>query len=365
MALLELGKDVFASAVVDTSVLLLRKGGANGTFPAVDVDHLSEGDFPPERMLWGRVRPDGEAPWSILTPLEESVIDKMRAKGTPLGKWDIRINRGVLTGYNEAFIIDDATRQALVEEDQRSADIIKPVLRGKDIQRYKAKWAGRWLIATHNGYGGVPSINVDDYPAVKAYLDWFYPQLEKRQDKGRTPYNLRNCAYYDEFAKEKLFWIDLTENGRFAYNDSQTFSVNTVYMISGASIKFLCAVLNSSLITWYMKNAALTSGMGTPRWFAVSVEAIPVPKVHSAKQRPFIKLVDSILEAKAANPDTDTSSLEWEIDRLVYDLYGLTEEEDTAIERRLGLIHQTDEEEDAALARAMDEALAGTSHLSG
>ena len=157
-------------------------------------------------------------------------------------------------------------------------------------------------------------------------------------DKGRTPYNLRNCVYYKEFSKEKLFWIDLTENGRFAYDDGVIFCANSAYMITGPSIRYLCAVLNSTLITWYMRNTALNSGMGTPRWVRFTVERLPIPIIAAAKQRPFIRLVDSILEAKAANPDTDTSSLEWEIDRLVYDLYGLTEEEDTAIERRLGLI---------------------------
>ena len=144
---MELGKDVFESAIVDTGVLLLRKGRMNGAFPAVDVDHLPNSQFPPDGSSWGRVRPDGEAPWSILSPLEQSVMEKMQTKGTPLGEVGSRINRGVLTGYNKAFIIDDATRQALVDEDPNSADIIKPVLRGKDIQRYRAKWAGRWLIA--------------------------------------------------------------------------------------------------------------------------------------------------------------------------------------------------------------------------
>ena len=358
LALLELGKDVFGSAIVDTSVLILREGNENGTFPAVDVDHLSDSDFPPEGVLWGRVRPDGEAPWAILSPLEQSVMEKMQAEGTPLREWDIRINYGIKTGYNKAFIIDDATRRALVDEDPNSADIIKPILRGRDIQRYQAKWAGRWLIATHNGYGHLPPVAIRNYPAVKAYLDRFYSQLEKRQDQGRTPYNLRNCVYYEEFAKEKLFWMDLTEHGRFAYDDGDMFCANTAYMITGPSIRYLCAVLNSSLVTWYMKNTALNSGMGTPRWVRFTVERLPIPRISAAEQLPFIRLVDSIFEAKDADPDADTSHLEWEIDRLVYDLYGLTEEEDTAVERSLGLIHQTDEEEDEALARAMDEALA-------
>ncbi len=357
LALLELGKDVFDSAIVDSCVLLLRKGSANGAFRAVDMDRLPDGKFPPNPNLWGRVRPDHEAPWSILSLTEHSVMDKMRTVGTPLAEWDVKINYGIKTGYNKAFIIDGETRQALIDSDPNSEDIIKPILRGRDILRYRVKWAELWFIATHNGYGNVPAIEIDDYPAVKAHLDCHYPQLAKRQDKGRTPYNLRNCAYYEDFTKEKLFWIDLTEYGRFAYYENERFCVNTAYMITGTSIKYLCAVLNSNLITWYVKNTALNSGMGVPRWVRFTVGRLPIPKTSVAEQRPFVRLVDSILDDKAARSGAYTGKQEREIDRLVYDLYGLTEEEVTAIERRLGLIHATDEKEDAALSRAIEEGL--------
>ena len=357
LVLVELGKDVFASAIVDTGVLLLRKGSMNGTFPAVDVDHLPSSQFPPDGSLWGRVRPDGEAPWSILSPLEQSVMEKMQTKGTPLGEWDVKINNGIKTGYNKAFIIDDQTRLELINRDPTSADIIKPILRGQDIQRYRARWAGLWLIGTHNGYVNVPSIDPDDYPAVKVYLNRFYPQLEKRQDKGKTPYNLRNCTYYEEFTKEKLFWMQMSGSGRFSYADGGIYSNQKAFMITGESLKYLCGLLNSTLSTWFMKNTGVTTGMGLVQWDKFSVQRLPIPKVSSEEQHPFVQLVDSILETKDANPDADTSHLEWEIDRLVYDLYGLTEEEDTAIERSLGLIHQTDEEEDAAIARAIEEGL--------
>ena len=125
---------------------------------------------------------------------------------------------------------------------------------------------------------------------------------------------------------------------------------------SGEDIKYLRAVMNSTLIRWYLEQIAPISGMETPRWKKVYVETIPIPRISTAEQSPFIRLVDEILRAKSADPVTDTSYLEWDIDRLVYDLYGLTEEEDTAIERSLGLIHQTDEEEDAALVKWMLEA---------
>ena len=208
---------------------------------------------------------------------------------------------------------------------------------------------------THNGFGTVPAIDVNKYPAVKAHLNAHYPQLEKRGDKGKTPYNLRDCAYYEDFAKEKLLWIELVERGRFTYDDSGVFCANSAYILSGHSIKYLGALLNSTLVTWFMNNTALTSGMGATRWIKSFMETIPIPKLSSAKQRPFVRIVERILEAKTADPDADTGPVEWEIDRLVYDLYGLTEGEATAVERSLGLIHATDEEEDAALLRAMDE----------
>ena len=355
LSLLDLGKDVFDSAIVDSSVLLLRSGGANGAFRAVDMDRVPNSDFPPDDRLWGRVRPSGETPWSILSPPEQRAMDKMVAVGIPLKQWDVRINSGIKTGYNKAFIIDTQTMEELIEQDPGSEEIIKPLLRGKDIQRYRAQWTDKWLIDSHNGYGNVPAIEIEDYPAVKIYLDTFFPQLERRQDKGKTPYNLRNCAYHRDFEEEKLFWMDLTDRGRFSYSDSEMCCINTAYMMTGSPVKFLCAILNSALSSWFMRNTASTSGMGVTRWFSVFVEEIPIPHISIDQQRPFVRLVDEILEAKASDPDADTSHLEWEIDRLVYDLYGLTDEEDTAIERGLGLIHATDEEEDAAMLKWMLE----------
>ena len=355
MLLLELGKDVFESAIVDSGVLMLRMGGVGQAFRAVDMDRVKAKDFPPAPELWGQVWPEGDAPWSILSPTEHSVLDKMREKGTPLKDWGLRINFGIKTGYNGAFIIDNTTKEELVGTDQKSAEIIKPVLRGRDIQRYQAKWAGLWLIDAHNGYANVPAVDIDNYPAIKSHLDRFHLQLERRYDKGKTPYNLRSCAYHQEFAKAKLFWMEMTSMGRFSYSETETYCNTKGYFLTGESLKYVCAVLNSSLIAWLMGNTATTTGMGVTEWTKVSVERIPIPKISAGKQRPFVRMVDKILEAKVADPNADTDYLEWDIDRLVYDLYGLTEEEDTAVERALGLIHQTDEEEDAAILRAMLE----------
>ena len=232
LRLLELGKDVFASAIVDSNVLILRKGGGGETFPAVDMDTLPTVDFPPQESLWGQVRPDSEAPWSILSAVEQRVMGKMRAAGTPLAEWDVNINYGIKTGYNDAFIIDDATRRALIAKDPKSAEIIKPVLRGRDIQRYQAEWAGLWHIATFPSIG----IAIDDYPTVKKHLSSF--GKDRLEQTGATLPNGRRSrkktqnawfetqdaiAYYEDFAKEKLFWMDMSSRGKFAYSDTEMY----------------------------------------------------------------------------------------------------------------------------------------------
>ena len=327
-----MGKDVFENAIVDTNILLVRRGQSDAICKAVDMDRLPNKAFPPEESLWMPFTPQADKPWSLLSPTEQSIRRKMQTIGTPLKQWDISIYRGVTTGYNAAFIIDNATKERLVKEDPKSADIIKPILRGRDVRRWRAQWVKLWLIDTHNGYGKVPAINIDDYPAVKKWLDKFYPQLAKRQDQGQTPYNLRHCAYHQLFLKEKLVWITLVENGRFSYDGEGFYCEASTFIMTGEYVKYLCAVLNAKLIRWFLQQVAPTSGMGVFQWKKVYVETIPIPKIPEEAQRPFIELVDRILKIKTASPAADTSKLESNIDRLVYQLYKLTESEIAAIE---------------------------------
>ncbi|MXW79393.1 MAG: hypothetical protein F4Z57_10515, partial [Gemmatimonadetes bacterium] len=219
LRLLEMGKDVFENAIVDTNILIVRHCHNGVAGKAVDMDRLSDKSFPPTESLWEELRLQGEKPWSALSGIEQSIMDKMEAVGTPLKEWDIAIYRGVLTGYNDAFVIDNDTKEALIAEDPRSADIIKPVLRGRDIQRYRAEWAKLWLIATF------PTLvlNIDDYPAVKRHLLSFgKARLEQsgktlpngtksRKKTVHAWYELQDtCAYHEVFKKEKLIWMDLT-----------------------------------------------------------------------------------------------------------------------------------------------------------
>ena len=164
------------------------------------------------------------------------------------------------------------------------------------------------------------------------HLDQFYPKLEKRYDKGRTPYNLRNCAYHAEFSKEKLIWMDMSPEGRFAYSGTGLYCNDKGFIMTGNSLRYLCAVMNSTTITWFIKNTGLTTGLGLIQWKKFAVQRLPIPKITVAEQRPFTRLVDDILAAKATDQAADTSEQEREINRLVYTLYGLNEEEIAAVE---------------------------------
>ena len=151
-------------------------------------------------------------PWVILSPIEQSIRRKIESIGTPLKDWDINIYRGVLTGYNDAFIISTEKRDEILANCQtegervRTAELIRPILRGRDIRRYGYKWAELWIINIHNGIKGkLPRIKIEDYPAIKAHLDLYWDKISKRTDKGDTPYNLRNCAYMRIFLSQKLY----------------------------------------------------------------------------------------------------------------------------------------------------------------
>ena len=184
--------------------------------------------------------------WVILTEIEQRIKAKIEAVGVPLKDWNINIYRGILTGYNEAFIIDGKKKDELIAEDPKSAEIIRPILRGRDIKRYGYDFADLWLINTHNGVKekGIKPINIEDYPAVKKHLDQYYPQLKKRADKGETPYNLRNCAYMEDFSKPKIVWKIIGNQMAFAYDANNYVMNNACYIMTGDHLDYLLAVLN-------------------------------------------------------------------------------------------------------------------------
>lgn len=230
---------------------------------------------------------NGES-WAILSPIEQSIKAKIEAIGTPLRDWDIKINRGVLTGLNEAFIIDRSTRERLIAQDPKSAEIIRPILRGKDIKRNTYDFKDLYLITTHNGYEDTPAIDVTDYPAVKDWLDseqWNNKQhlgtsserLAARTDKGRTPYNLRDCKYMDDFSRQKIMFSRISGNEPcFALDDDGYMTNDTGYIITGDHLDYLLEQLTSDVI-WFAFRRYYMGG-GIEKEFKVNnLASLPIP----------------------------------------------------------------------------------------
>ncbi|HEF3083157.1 TPA: class I SAM-dependent DNA methyltransferase [Campylobacter coli] len=275
---------------------------------------------------------------------------KIERIGTPLKEWQgLNIYRGILTGYNEAFIITTEKRNEILAnckdeaEKERTAKLIRKMLRGRDIKRYSYEWAGLWVINTHNGYKNqngekVEAINIEHYPSLKKHFDEFYPQLEKRADKGLTPYNLRNCAYLDEFEKEKIVWNPVSGEYLFSYIKEHIFFNNSLFMMTldVFSLKYILAFMNSNCYKWLITLKTNLIQTGSYAYGAKDkIERLPIPKINSKNEKlanELISLVDEILKAKEQDKNANTQELENKINSIVYKLYNLTEEEIKIIE---------------------------------
>ena len=262
--------------------------------------------------------------WSILSDIERSIKAKIEAIGTPLKEWDIQINYGIKTGFNDAFIIDSAKRDEILgtcqtdDERRRTAEIIRPILRGRDIRRYGYEWADLWLINTHNGVkGSLERIHIEDYPAIKQHLDYYWDKIESRADKGDTPYTLRNCAYVDEFSKPKIVWGNLNTRGSYAMTPENMFINAPACMIVPGS-QYLLAMLNSKVSDYYIRNLGVVRNGGFFEYKPMFVEQIPVPL-------PREEVVTSIEEV--FNSDASDEQKDKRLEEIVESMFDFTEPE--------------------------------------
>ncbi|EHQ8317452.1 Eco57I restriction-modification methylase domain-containing protein [Campylobacter jejuni] len=274
---------------------------------------------------------------------------KIERIGTPLKEWQgLNIYRGILTGYNEAFIITTEKRNEILAnckdeaEKELTAKLIRKMLRGRDIKRYSYEWAGLWVIGTF------PSLKLDieQYPALKQYLSQFLPRIEQSGEKGCRKKTSNkwfetqdNIAYYEEFEKEKIVWNRISSDLCFSYDNQKNFILDSMFSItfySNINLKYLIANLNSSISKFWIKNNAATLGDGI-YGAKIYIEKLPIPKINSKNQKlvdELINLVDEILKAKEQNKNASTQELENKINSLTYKLYNLTEDEIKIIENK-------------------------------
>ncbi|WP_423750202.1 Eco57I restriction-modification methylase domain-containing protein [Helicobacter pylori] len=279
--------------------------------------------------------------------------DKIESVGTPLKDWDIQINYGIKTGANEAFIIPTEKREEILnacktqEERECTERLIKPILRGKDIKRYSYEWADLWVINTHNGYTSnlkskIPPIDIAKYPAIKTHLDAHWDTIATRCDQGDTPYHLRNCAYLEDFEKEKIVYGEIVQEPRFYLDNGECglgyfYAEATSFILTGEHLCYLLGMLHSKLITFAFKTFYAGGGLGESgyRYKKAFIERLPIPQITKSNQPTADKITDGakqILALKEKDPKANTQKLEKEIDALVYQLYNLTDEEIKIIE---------------------------------
>ena len=317
------GIKVFDTATVDVNILLYAKEKSTFNTQACIVKdkELKELSLYVSQHAQTTQFKNADS-WVILSDIEQRIKAKIEAIGTPLKDWDIQINYGIKTGFNDAFIINGEKKAELIAQDPKSAEIIRPILRGRDIKRYGYEFADLYLINTHNGVKekGIKRIDIDDYPAIKAHLDSFYQQLEKRQDKGDTPYNLRNCAYIEDFSKQKIIWKIIGNELAFCIENGNFMINNACYLLTGNHLEYIVAFLNSKPIKWFSLQTNMNkTGVGDMQVGAQNISLFPIPIPKAQYEQEIINLLKIIDYQK--------------VEKLINEIYQLSEEEIIFIEK--------------------------------
>ena len=351
------GLKVFDSATVDTSIITFAK-----TPPSLEssFDYLA----PTQPSLLDNqhhAQPIHQSSLSkdsfiFQNQANQALKAKIESLGTPLKEWDISINYGIKTGYNEAFIIDSAKREEILNnckdksEKTRTSKLIKKMLRGRDIKRYSYEWAELWLIFIPWHFPNVenPKTMQENEKDLQTQFPALYKHLishkEKLSARNKDETGIRyewyclqrwGANYHKEFEKEKVVWAEMTNAPSFIYDNNSFFINQTCYFLIHEHNKYLLGILNSNLIHIYMKSISSNLGDGAFRWIKQYIEKLPIPKIDSTNKAlsdEIISLVGQILDSKAKDPTTDTKELESKIDSLVYKLYHLTDDEIRIIE---------------------------------
>ena len=329
------GVKIFESATVDTNILLFGKEkNQKKTICAVtnkeNKDSVKKLSHFVQQQHTVNAFSSSDS-WVILSPIEQSIKQKIEAVGVPLKDWDIQINYGIKTGCNEAFIINTDKRNEILAnckdeaERKRTEELIRPILRGRDIKRYGYEWAGLWLINTHNGIKGrIPRIDINDYPAVKVHLDQYWDKISKRADKGDTPYNLRNCAYMEDFNKPKIIYPNMTKYMPFAFDKEMYLTNQKCFIITGKFMAYLTAFFNSALFKYCFRDSFPELQGGTRELSKIFFDKIPIYEVSDVQNLQFYDAIEDIQKEY-------TKQKALRIDSMLFDLYDLTDEERRAI----------------------------------
>ena len=336
------GVKIFDNATVDTNILIFGKGQNEYQTRCAVTDKLNKdslknlSDFVQQQHTICTF--SDEESWVILSSIEQSIKQKIESVGTPLKDWDIKIYRGVLTGYNDAFIISTDKREEILancqteDERLRTAELIRPILRGRDIKRYGYNWADLWLIATF------PSrhYDIEEFPAVKAHLLSFGKErleqtgkkylINGEEIKARKKTSNKwfetqdSISYWDDFSQPKIVYPNMTKYLPFVYDDKQHLTNQKCFIITGENVAFLTAFFNSSLFKFCFRDAFPELQGGTRELSKIFFDKIPVIQVGFPTNELFEERLLDIQKEY-------TKSKATVIDSMIFDLYNLSKEE--------------------------------------
>ncbi len=339
---------VFEEATTYPCIIQLRKAHPTEQFRAANIQTL---DFPAgmpahiaENRITALTKELQPAGWTLTDTKVQKLLAKIKSKGIPLGEYvQGKIFRGVLTGLNQAFVIDQTTRDRLIEEDPKSAEIIKPFLAGRDIKRYQQPVADKYLILLKNGdtnhwFGDLSETEAlakmqKKLPAIMLHLMQFEAKAQARYDKGQYWWELRACDYYEEFEKEKIIIPAIVKGASYGFDGNSCYSNDKTSIIPTTDL-FLLGLLNSKPVDYYLKNIASTKQNGYFEYKPVYVSKLPICNSEDCIKKEIGELARQIFE-NISSKSTGSASLESKINQIVYELYGLTEKEIQIIESKM------------------------------
>ena len=345
---------VFLKATTYPCILRILKKAPAERFPVCQVkslSFLSLSDYVDDNSYDVRQSDLDDTGWSLSDERTQALLAKLKGAGLPLGEYVGRkIYYGIKTGLNEAFVIDETTRARLIAEDPKSAELMKPFLAGRDVKRYEQPANDKYLILIHRGWTRNKIEGSEDalswlkrsYPAIANYLHPFAEAAEKRYDKGEYWWELRTCDYYDEFEKPKIIIPAIVRAASYAYDRSGIYSNDKTSVIPTDDL-YLLGILSSKVADIVIHSISSTKQGGYFEYKPMYVSQIPIRIIDFsdpadvARHDRMVELVQSMLDQHrlaSAGTDHDRTLLarrieatDRQIDRLVYELYGLTEEE--------------------------------------
>lgn len=340
--IINFGQKHIFEAITNTAIVLACKSNPSKEFIyATNLNKESQILFNQEDL--------SSSEWTIESADIMNLKKKLEKQGKGLHQWPVKINRGLLTGYNKAYLINESQKEDLIKKDFRLNEIIKPIIRGRDIARWKYKKSGTYLlyIPWHFPLNICPNKNIleeaekefeNQYPVLYGHLKKFKSKLLKR-NKAETGiryewYALQRFAntYFEEFKKEKIIWIELTNENKFAYSDQEDYILAGAFMLTGEHLKYLLAFLNSKICYFYFSLICNSSGMDTIQWKKFALEKVPILELSESDQKPFIKIIDEIQSFAQLNDTRGIEECENQIDKLFYQAYKLTTDEIQIIE---------------------------------